>query len=69
MNYPFTVEEINLICMYSRDNRQKAIDGLYHAMASQQDSDMIMLIYQTITKLSCMSNYEFKELNLVPVYE
>ena len=52
MNYPFTVEEINLICMYSRDNRQKAIDGLYHAMASQQDSDMIMLIYQTITKLS-----------------
>lgn len=64
----FTVEEVNLICMYSKDNRQKAIDGLYHALAEVRDLDMVALICRTLDKLQCMSNQEFEEIEFVEEY-
>ena len=67
-NY-FTMEEINLICMYSKDNRQKAIDGMYHALAEVRDLDMVSLICRTLDKLQLISNIEFEELEFEPVYE
>lgn len=65
----FTVEEVNLICMYSKDNRQKAIDGLYHALAEVRDLDMVAIICRTLDKLQCMSNQEFEEIEFVSVNE
>ena len=65
----FTVEEVNLICMYSKDNRQKAIDGLYHALAEVRDLDMVAMICRTLDKLQCMSNKEFEEIEFISVYE
>ena len=38
MNVAFTVEESNLICIYSSEDRQKALDGLYHALSVTEDS-------------------------------
>lgn len=67
-NY-FTMEEINLICMYSKDNRQKAIDGMYHALAEVRDFDMVSLICRTLDKLQLISNTEFEALEFNPVYE
>jgi len=67
-NY-FTVEEVNLICMYSKDNRQKAIDGLYHALADVRDLDMVGMICRTLDKLQCMSNADFEAIEFVSVYE
>lgn len=67
-NY-FTMEEINLICMYSKDNRQKAIDGMYHALAEVRDLDMVSLICRTLDKLQLISNTEFEALEFNPVYE
>lgn len=67
-NY-FTVEEVNLICMYSKDNRQRAIDGLYHALAETGDFDMVSIICRTLDKLQLMNNTEFEEIEFVPVYE
>ena len=67
-NY-FTVEEVNLICMYSKDNRQRAIDGLYHALAETRDLDMISMICRTLDKLQLMNNTEFEAIEFVPVYE
>jgi len=67
-NY-FTMEEVNLICMYSKTNRQKAIDGLYHALADVRDLDMVTMICRTLDKLQCMSNYEFEAIEFAPVYE
>lgn len=69
MNNPFTVEEINVICIYSATDRQKAIDGLFHVLPYERDLEMLDIIYHAIDKLSNMSNAEFKELNLVPVEE
>lgn len=66
-NY-FTVEEINLICMYSKDDRQKAIDGLYHALVEIQEYDMVSIVCNVIAKLQNLSNLQFKELELVPEY-
>ena len=64
----FTVEEVNLICMYSKDNRQKAIDGLYHALVEVQDYDMVAMICRTLDKLQCMSNQEFEEIEFIEEY-
>ena len=63
----FTVEEVNLICMYSKDNRQKAIDGLYHALADVRDLDMVAMICRVLDKLQLMSNTEFEEIEFVSV--
>ena len=63
-NY-FTVEEVNLICMYSKDNRQRAIDGLYHALAETRDLDMVAMICRTLDKLQLMSNTEFEAIEFV----
>ena len=67
-NY-FTMEEINLICMYSKDNRQRAIDGMYHALAEVRDLDMVSRICRTLDKLQLISNTEFEALEFNPVYE
>ena len=69
MNNPFTVEEINVICIYSTTDRQKAIDGLFHVLPYERDLEMLDIIYHAIDKLSNMSNAEFKELKLAPVEE
>ena len=61
----FTVEEVNLICMYSKDNRQRAIDGLYHALAEVRDLDMVAMICRTLDKLQLMSNTEFEAIEFV----
>lgn len=65
----FTVEEVNLISMYSKDSRQKAIDGLYHALAEVRELDMVSMICRTLDKLQCMSNQEFEAIEFVSVYE
>ena len=67
-NY-FTVEEVNLICMYSKDNRQRAIDGLYHALAEVRDLDMVAMICRVLDKLQLISNTEFEEIEFISVYE
>ena len=67
-NY-FTVEEVNLICMYSKDNRQRAIDGLYHALADVRDLDMVAMICRVLDKLQLISNTEFEEIEFISVYE
>lgn len=64
----FTVEEVNLICMYSKDNRQKAIDGMYHALVEERDLDMVALICRTLDKLQYMSNQEFEWIEFVEEY-
>ena len=62
MNVAFTVEESNLICIYSSEDRQKALDGLYHALSVTEDSEMTLLICSTIDKLSRISDAKFASL-------
>lgn len=69
MNGLFTVEESNLICIYSSKDRQKALDGLYHVLSVTEDSEMTLLICSTIDKLSTISDAKFASLNLVAAEE
>jgi len=69
MNNPFTVEEINVICIYDANDRQRAIDGLFNTLPYQRDLEMVEIMYRAIDKLSCMSNEQFMELKLTPVEE
>lgn len=69
MNVAFTVEESNLICIYSSKDRQKALDGLYRALSVTEDSEMSLLICSTIDKLSTISDAKFASLNLVAAEE
>lgn len=56
MNAAFTVEESNLICIYSSKDRQMALDGLTHALPFTEEDDMKLLICNTIDKLLRISD-------------
>ena len=66
MNNPFTVEESNLIAVYSTTNRQMALDGLYHSLPYQMDGDLVHLTHRTIDKLDRMSDEDFNNLEITP---
>ena len=69
MNNPFTVEEINLICIYSNSNKQDAMAGISQALSKEQDEDMARLMHQTIEKLDRVTNEQFSSYDFVGVYE
>ena len=62
-----TIEEENLISMYSVTDRQVAIEGLSEALPYlTEDIEMLKLACSTINKLVNMEDYEFAELKLIP---
>jgi len=69
MNDIFTIEEINLICMYSSNDRIKVIEGLAEALPEiDWDQEMLELVCGTINKIVEMTDDEFAELNLIGDY-
>lgn len=66
---PFTVEEENLICIFSATDRQAAIDGLYESLPYQIDIELVTMIHRVTQKLKRMSDIDFVALNLVQAEE
>ena len=67
MNDIFNIEEINLICMYSRYSRIEAIEGIAGALPDLDwDQEMLELVCNVINKLANMTDEEFWRLNLEP---
>ena len=70
MNDFFTIEEINLICIYSGIDRIKAIEGIADAMPDKDyDQDMLELACTTLKKLSVITDEEFSDMNLTPAWD
>ena len=70
MNDFFTIEEINLICIYSGMDRIKAIEGIAEILPEiDYDQDMIELACSALNKLSVITDEEFMDMNLTPVWE
>ena len=70
MNDFFTIEEINLICIYSGTDRIKAIEGIADAMPDiDYDQDMFELACTTLRKLSVITDEEFTDMNLTPAWD
>ena len=70
MNDFFTIEEINLICIYSGMDRIKAIEGIAEILPEiDYDQDMLELACSALNKLSVITDEEFLDMNLTPVWE
>ena len=55
----FTVEEINLMCVFEGQDRTGMIADIKNAIPHIQDRDMVELAEQVIGKLEAMSDEEF----------
>ena len=67
MNY--SMEEINLMCIYDCTSRSALIDNLEEAAEYVYNPDMLKLIVQTIEKLQHTSDAEFAALPLTPAWD
>ena len=67
MNNKFTVEEVNLICIFESRSRTKVIQDISEVMKYLVDDEMIELSSKVIIKLKNMLDEEFSELKFVVV--
>ena len=64
MNHNFTVEEVNLICIYAGESRSQVIEDIERALQYLDDLDMEELSHRIIGKLRNMTDEEFEQLEL-----
>ena len=64
MNHNFTVEEVNLICIYAGEGRGEVIEDIERALPYLEDTDMAELSGRVIGKLRDMTDEEFEQLEL-----
>ena len=60
----FTVEEINLMCVFEGQDRKGMIAEIKNVIPHIQDSDMVELAEQVTGKLEAMSDAEFAQVAL-----
>ena len=60
----FTMEEINLMCVFEGQDRTGMIADIENVIPHLQDNDMEELARQVIGKLEAMSDEEFAEVAL-----
>ena len=60
----FTVEEINLMCVFDRSSRTELIEDIGRVLPHLEDKDMEELANQVINKLQNMTDEEFAEVAL-----
>lgn len=72
MENKFTVEEINLISIFTEENvaldlesRAKVIKGISDAMEHLEDDEMVELSLSVIVKLNDLTDQEFAEMEFV----
>ena len=60
----FTVEEVNLMCVFEGQDRKGTIADIKNVIPHIQDSEMLELAGQVLGKLENMSDEEFAEIEL-----
>ena len=67
----FSIEELNLMCIYDTGTRSGLIAGLEKIALElvSDDAELSELIQSALKKLTAMSDQEYGELILVPDYE
>ncbi|RKJ31319.1 hypothetical protein D7X25_36060 [bacterium 1XD42-8] len=60
----FTVEEINLMCVFEGQDRKGMIAEIKNIIPHIQDNDMVELAEQVLGKLEAMRDAEFAEMVL-----
>jgi hypothetical protein len=64
----FTVEEVNLMCIYDTSSRKSLIYELSEALFGFRDSDLIEIANSAIDKLRRSTDEEYEKLKFYPVY-
>lgn len=62
----FTVEEINLICVFDISNRAKLISEMKRVPLADLDDEMQQLLFRVVHKLEKMNNEEFSRCVFAP---
>ena len=72
MNNKFTVEEVNLISIFTEEDaapdlgsRERVIKGISDTMEHLEDDEMIELSLRVIVRLNDLTNQEFAEMEFV----
>ena len=67
----FSIEELNLMCIYDTGTRSGLIAGLEKIglELASDDAELSELIQSALKKLTAMSDQEYGELILVPDYK
>ena len=67
----FSIEELNLMCIYDTGTRSGLIAGLEKISTdlAPEDAELSQLIQSALKKLTAMSDQEHGELILVPDYK
>jgi len=72
----FTVEEINLMCVYRTTNRYTLIQDLAEAIQNgfdtgdtEDNAEMLGIAVNTLGKVTKMSDAEFDALELYPIFD
>ena len=65
MKHNFTVEEVNLICIFAGESRSEVIEDIERALPYLDDPDMAELSNRIIGKLQNMTDEEFEQLELI----
>ena len=67
----FSIEELNLMCIYDTGTRSGLIAGLEKIALelAPEDAELSALIQSALKKLTAMSDQEYGELILVPDYK
>jgi len=63
----FTVEEINLMCVFEGQDRMGLVANIKNVIPHIQDSNMVEFAEQVLEKLEAMSNEEFAQVALEAV--
>ena len=67
----FSIEELNLMCIYDTGTRSGLIAGLEKIALelAPKDAELAGLVQSALKKLTAMSDQEYGELILVPDYK
>ena len=65
MNNKFTVEEVNLICIFECKSRTKVISDIKKAIKYLDDDEMVELSNRVVAKLDDMTDKEFAEMEFI----
>ena len=69
MSDQFTVEEVNLMCIFDTSSRDALISELSEAVPDFEEPELVEIAENILNKLSKMSGADFNALELYPEYE
>ena len=69
MDGQFTIEEINLMCIFDTGSRDSLIAELTAAVPEFDEPELIEIAENTLAKLAAMGDADFDALDLYPVYD